>query len=129
MLSAIGLASNLGGLLALGLVWYFYTTASKKQSQAASIRMKYGSLIVDVCGIDLEKIPTVIDVPGIDDLAKIAGRLNLMILSISRDETDCYLVQSSGIAYRYVDSESRLNGNRGQDGMGDDAAPDPQRSQ
>ena len=103
IISATGLVFTLGGLLALG--WFFYTASM--HSQVSLIRMKYGSLMVDVYGRKPQTISPVIDVPTIDELAKIARRLNLMILYTSpRDRIHYYLVQNNGTAYRYVAKES-----------------------
>jgi hypothetical protein len=52
-----------------------------------------------------ESILPVIDVTSIDDLAKLAERQNAMILHMTRDFLQYYLVQSEGTTYRYVISE------------------------
>lgn len=98
VVSGIGLGLSLFGLLVLGIV---YSTTSKSD-QAAAIRIKYGSLLMDVYDRGLETLTSVIDVTTIDDLAKLAERQNAMILHITRDSVHYYLVQHEGTTYRYV---------------------------
>jgi hypothetical protein len=55
----------------------------------------------------LENISPVIDVTGVDDLAKLAERQNAMILHTIRDSVDYYFVQSDGTTYRYVNRDEQ----------------------
>ena len=97
-ISLIGLGLSLGGFLAIG--WYIYTTAY--QSQEALIRLRYGSLIVDVQEQSLDISVPMVDVGTIDDLARMAERQNTMILHMTVNFLNYYLVQSNGTVYRYV---------------------------
>lgn len=96
-------ASALIGLGLAGLMiaaGYFYGTAHA--SQEALIRLKYGALLMDVYESTLESTATSIDVASIDDLARLAERQSTMILHMTRNFLHYYLVQGSGVTYRYV---------------------------
>jgi hypothetical protein len=98
-----GLILSLLSLLILG--WYIYDTTQRNQETL--IRIKYGSLLMDVYDRGFENISPVIEVSDIDDLAKLAERQSTMILHMTRDFLHYYFVQSNGTTYRYVSSESR----------------------
>lgn len=102
-IALIGLGLSLGGFLGIG--WYMYTTAY--QSQEALIRLSYGSLIMDVHERSLDPSSPVIDVGTIDDLARMAERQNTMILHMTLNFLNYYLVQSSGTTYRYVTNHNK----------------------
>jgi len=102
-IALIGLGLSLGGFLGIG--WYIYTMAY--QSQEALIRLSYGSLIMDVHERSLDISSPVIDVGTIDDLARMAERQNTMILHMTVNFLNYYLVQSSGTTYRYVTNPSK----------------------
>nr|MDQ3004051.1 hypothetical protein [Chloroflexota bacterium] len=102
-IALIGLGLSLGGFLGIG--WYMYTLAY--QSQEALIRLSYGSLIMDVHERSLDTSSPVIDVGTIDDLARMAERQNTMILHMTVNFLNYYLVQSSGTTYRYVTNPSK----------------------
>lgn len=102
-IALIGLGLSLGGFLGIG--WYMYTMAY--QSQEALIRLSYGSLIMDVHERSLDTSSQVIDVGTIDDLARMAERQNTMILHMTVNFLNYYLVQSSGTTYRYVTNPSK----------------------
>ncbi len=97
-IALIGLGLSLGGFLGLG--WYIYTMAY--QSQEALIRLRYGSLIMDVQERSLDTSSPMMDVGTIDDLARMAERQNTMILHMTVNFLNYYLVQSNGTTYRYV---------------------------
>jgi len=104
-IALLGLGLSLSGLLILA--GYFYTAA--QGSPQARIQLKYGSLLMDVHERVLEPFSPVIDVRRIEDLAKIAERQNTMILHMTRDLLDTYLVQSSGMTYRFaVNHDNRV---------------------
>jgi len=96
-----GLSVSLLCLLILGL----YIFEVSKRSQEALIRIRYGSMLMEVFDRSFENIPAVIDVASIDDLAKLAERQNAMILHMTRDSLHYYFVQSDGATYRYANSE------------------------
>jgi signal peptidase I len=97
-IALIGLGLSLGGFLGIG--WYIYTMAY--QSQEALIRLRYGALIMDVQERSLDTSSPVMDVGTIDDLARMAERQNTMILHMTVNFLNYYLVQSNGTTYRYV---------------------------
>jgi hypothetical protein len=84
--------------LAAGL--YFYNTAQR--SPQTMIQLKYGALMMDIHERVFEHLAQTIDVRRIDDLAKIAERQNTMILHMTHQLTDYYLVQGPGMTYRFV---------------------------
>lgn len=90
-------------LSALGLVYFgvnIYRKAS--QSQGALIRLKHGSLLMDVN--EQYPLPSgqVMDVAAMDDLVRLAERHDTMILHMQRNFLHYYFVQSNGASYRYV---------------------------
>ena len=101
ILGLAGLALAFSGLLILG--WYYLDVS--RRSQDALIHIKYGALLVEVFDRGFETISSVIDVTSIEDLAKLAERQNAMILHMTRDFAQYYLVQSEGATYRYVISD------------------------
>jgi hypothetical protein len=101
----LGLGVSLSGLIIMGL--FVFNTAS--QSEDALIRLRYGSLLVDVYEKNLAPTSTIIDVTSIDDLAKLAERQGAMILHMVVNFLHYYLVQNNGTTYRYVVS----TGNKG----------------
>ncbi|MEI2651853.1 MAG: hypothetical protein V9G12_06820 [Microthrixaceae bacterium] len=102
-----GLVLSLLGLLILG--WYIFNVT--KRSQETLIRIKYGSMIMNVYERDFENIPALIEVTTIEDLAKLAERQNSMILHMNRDFLHYYFVQSDGATYRFVSSENHSRKN------------------
>jgi signal peptidase I len=105
ILGLTGLGVAVFGLLILG--WYAFDAAQR--SQETLIRIKYGAMLIEVYDRGFETTSSVIDVATIDDLAKLAERQNTMILHMTRDCLQFYLVQSEGTTYRYVISEGRNN--------------------
>lgn len=98
-----GLSLSLLGLLILG--WYVYMITQR--SQETAIRIRYGSMLMDVYDRGFENTASVIEVTTIDDLAKLAERQNTTILHMSRDFLHYYFVQSDGTTYRYVNRENQ----------------------
>ncbi len=103
MIALIGLGLSLAGLLAFGS----RLLKAAQQSQEALIRLRYGSLMVNVYERDLRPTSTLIDVTTIDELAKLAERHNTVILHMALNFLHCYFVQCNGITYRYVFSAGR----------------------
>jgi signal peptidase len=97
-LASLGLGISLSGLIILGLS--VFNTAS--QSEDALIRLRYGSMLVNVYEKNLERTSIIIDVASIDDLAKLAERQGTMILHMVINFLHYYLVQNNGTTYRYV---------------------------
>ncbi len=103
MLSLLGLAFSLAGLAFAGVT--IYDTA--RQSEVALIKLKYGSMLVDVYKQNLVPTSTIIDLASIDDLAKLAERQGTMILHMTLNFLHYYLVQINGTTYRYVVSAGK----------------------
>ena len=80
----IGLGICLAGLVGLGL---YYSITSRRDPETI-IRIKYGSMIVDVTRMD--------------DLAKLAERQNSMIMHLTHEDVHYYLIQVDGKTYRYA---------------------------
>jgi signal peptidase I len=95
--SLIGLGLSLIGIAGLGVS----TLRAAQMDEASRIRSKYGSLLVAVCGSDLEAGKHIIQVAAINDLAKIAERTGRMILHEERGPTHYYFVQDSDVTYCY----------------------------
>ncbi|MEP7133811.1 MAG: signal peptidase I [Chloroflexota bacterium] len=93
-----GTGLSLTGLGIVGL--FFFNTA--RQSEEASIRLRYGSMLMDVYERSLNVALPVIDVTSIDDLAKLAERQNTMIMHMPFNLLHYYLVQGNGTIYRYM---------------------------
>jgi hypothetical protein len=100
-----GLALSLGGLLMLG--FYFYR-ATKKNPEVI-IRMKYGSILMDVYDHGLKDRSPVIEVTSMENLAKLAERQTAMILHLPCDYAHYYFIQNEGITYRYVSNKERTS--------------------
>ena len=102
----IGVGLSLVGLLIVGITIY----NKAQESQEALIRLKYGSLLVEVDGEGFEPTPPVVDVSSIENLARLAERNDAMILHISRNYFHDYLVQANSATYRYsISAEANLN--------------------
>jgi len=99
----IGLGFSLAGILFLEL----FIIIMARRSQESFVRMKYGSMLIDVHDRGLATPSQVIDVITIDDLAKLAERYNSTILHETRHPIHYYLVPGDGITYRYAVSEGR----------------------
>ena len=98
VVSVFGLLISLGGLLALGI--YFIYISSR--SQDATIRIKYGSILMDIYDEGLKTWSPVIEMGSIDDLAKVAEHQNSMIMHLlPTDNGHHYLVQIEGTTYHY----------------------------
>jgi signal peptidase I len=94
----LGFVFSLLGFIYVGM--QVYQTMSR--SEDGLIRLKYGSMLMDVYEQTFEPSSTIIDVTEMDDLAKLAERHGTMILHMQRNFLHYYFVQSSGTTYRYV---------------------------
>jgi signal peptidase I len=97
-LALIGLGLSLGGVALMGFI--LWKTA--RQGEEALIRLRYGSMMVDVLERSLDSSLPVIDVTSMDDLARMAERQNTMILHMTLNFLHFYLVQGNGAMYRYI---------------------------
>jgi signal peptidase I len=104
VVSIIGLVISLGGLLVLGL--YFY--AESKHSQEAMIRIKYGTILMDIYDQGGEALSPAIEVATIEELAKLAERQNVMIMHLTRDFVHYYFVRVEGTTYRYATRKGQM---------------------
>jgi signal peptidase len=102
-ITLLGLALSLSGLAFFG----FRMFGAARHSQEAVIRMKYGTLLVNVYERNLAPTSMVIDVTTIDELAKLAERHNTVILHMALNFVHYYMVQCHGFTYRYVFSAGR----------------------
>jgi hypothetical protein len=103
VITLLGLALSLGGLLAVGSRIF----AMARQSEEGLIRLKYGALLVNIYERDFVPAAILIDVTAIDELAKLAERHNTVILRMTLNFLHYYLVQCNGITYRYVFSAGK----------------------
>jgi signal peptidase I len=101
--SFFGFGLSLYGLIVAGMG--MYRTAS--QSQEALIRLKYGSMLVDVYEQNIAPASSIIDVATMDDLVRLAERHGMMILHMTRNFLHYYFVQGEGTTYRYVVTSGR----------------------
>ncbi|MDR3576079.1 MAG: signal peptidase I [Anaerolineaceae bacterium] len=98
ILSVLGLIIFLAGLLTLALIF----NSASSRSQNAIIRLKYGSLLVDVYDQGLENHLPIIEVTTFEGLAKLAERQNATIMHLMRGLAHYYFIQIEGTTYRYV---------------------------
>jgi signal peptidase I len=101
--SLLGFVFSLLGFIYVGV--QIYQTMS--QSEDGLIRLKYGSMLMDVYEQTFEPSSAIIDVTEMDDLAKLAERHGTMILHMQRSFLHYYFVQISGATYRYVITTGR----------------------
>jgi signal peptidase I len=100
----LGLGISLSGLVIMGLSVFNIA----QQNEHALIRLRYGSILVDIYEKYLEPNSTFIDVTSMDDLAKLAERQGTMILHMTVNFLHYYLVVlDDGITYRYVVSTGK----------------------
>lgn len=99
--SAAGFILSVMGMLSLA--WILSSLA--RQSQAALIRVKYDSLLVDVDEPTLNFSMPEVNLAAMDDLAKLAARDNTFIIHAARNFSHEYLVQSGQVIYRYSTRE------------------------
>jgi signal peptidase I len=105
IIAVVGLLFSLGGLVFMGRNFFRAT----KSSPEMLIRLRFGSIMIDVYDQRLKELKPVIDVAKIDDLAMLAERHNAMIMHLVDDHAHFYLVQIEGTTYRYVTGKNRNN--------------------
>ena len=98
LISLLGLAVGLGGMLVLGLRFQNLS----KSNQERYIRMRYDSLVIDIQDATAISASNMIDVTSIDHLAKLAERFNTMILHEINENKHIYFVRGEGITYRFA---------------------------
>lgn len=105
IIALAGLALSLGGTVLLGITTY----TAARQNPDSLIRLRYGSLLVNAHGQDIQATGPVINVDSINELAKLAERHNTVILHTIFNSLHSYLVQCNGVTYRFVEKPKRLN--------------------
>ena len=98
LITLLGLAVGLGGMLTLGLRFQNLS----KSNQERFIRLRYDSLVIDIQDATAISASNMIDVTSIDHLAKLAERFNTMILHEINENRHIYFVRGEGITYRFA---------------------------
>jgi len=96
--SLIGLA---GALTGMTLLWQKLQRLSEN-NRAEFIRVKFGTMLVDVQKTKLGASKSLVEVSSIEDLAKLAERQNTMILHETQGSSHIYYVQADISTYRFV---------------------------
>lgn len=97
LLAMIGLTLFGGSALGMGAI----VLNERRQNPTSEIETKYGNLLITVHNTDFAVNSPIIEVTSMDDLAKIAGRNERMILRQVRGSIHHYFVQDNGAAYHY----------------------------
>ena len=102
----VSLARQLGAVgtvLALGCVamWLAGRRRRPAQTEAATILRRYGERIIPVTGVAAPEGRTVVEVPSMDSLAKIAEKYERFILHTSDESGDHFSVDDDTTLYRY----------------------------
>jgi len=103
LVTMIVFIASLVGFAVLGSV----LTNWSYSNQGKFFRIKYASLMVDICDADTLTSSNVTDVTSLDDLAKLAERFNTMILHAREGDLHTYYVQGNGITYRFMFNDHR----------------------
>ena len=91
-----------------GLVWLGSRLQSlSRLDQEKFLRIRYGSMMIDVRNADSLLSTSMIDVQSMDVLAKLAERFNAMILSEAGTGLPAYYVQVGGTTYRFTISADK----------------------
>lgn len=106
-LSLVGFTISLIGFFALFMV----ISKTTKQSKEMSLRLKYGSSMVDVEPTKAHRTRTMVDLLTMDDLALLAERNNKVIFHEKRGWLHTYQVEADQITYRFTLAE--MHGNPG----------------
>ncbi len=101
ILALVGLGLSLGGLLFM----FLFISNKIRSSREALVRMKYGSMLVDIRDSPLDITLLAVDVITMDDLARLAERHAGTILHEVRGLVHYYFVQGDGVIYRFVLNE------------------------
>ena len=101
LLSVMGMGLSISTMIFLNK-YYRGSTAGNKD---LAIRMKYGHMLVDVQGKNLQPSVNLLDVSSVDDLAKLAEKYDSMILHSTDGQFQGYLVQGNGMTYRFHSEE------------------------
>lgn len=97
LISIVGLVVSSTGLLLLAM----YYDKLSKLDKAMYIKLKYGSMIIDVSISGPDNVKMVIDVGSMEELISLATRQNSLILHMEREKKHYYLIENEGTIYRY----------------------------
>jgi signal peptidase I len=97
-ISIPGLLASFIGILILIMI----ILRTAKENEEVFVRMKYGSLLVDVGGKSSPSSGPLVDVLSMDDLAKMAEKNNSVILHEVRGIIHNYYVQDNHLTYRFT---------------------------
>jgi signal peptidase I len=96
--SLLGLAASITGMVLFGQK----LQRLSENNKAEFIRMKFGAILVDVQKTKLGSSKSLVDVPSIEDLVKLAERHNTMILHEAQGYSHFYYVQVENSTYRFL---------------------------
>jgi hypothetical protein len=102
----VALARQIGvgglGFALIGLLWIgLLRLRAGRPDQATRIRAKYGALLIDVAGGDMQPSKQVVELAAIGDLAKLAQKNGQVILHEVCGATHRYWVPDDGLTYCY----------------------------
>lgn len=97
-LAVMGLLIALLGLAWLGVM----ISRTAHHDKETFVRMKYGSLLVNVLPGARPFLASAVDVASVDDLARLAERNNAMILHEVQGKMHLYRVEGDQVTYRYT---------------------------
>ena len=100
----LSIAGLVLSILTVGVMTWYFSTLSR-QSQAAMIRVRYGSMLVDTNEKEPGQSIPEIEVSAIEDLAKLAERNNGVILHYADDTDHDYLVHADHTVYKFTLSD------------------------
>lgn len=104
VISLLGLGFALFSSILIAMNIYNAT----QQDQDALIRLKYGNMVVNVYENNIQSTASTIDVTSMDDLVRLAERHGTMILHMTTDLADHYLIQNNGTTYRYITGKNSI---------------------
>jgi len=93
--------SLLGLILSIIGLWLLFTNISKasKQDKGMMVKLKYGGSLVDVAEAPLQNERAVVSVKEIDDLAKLAEKMDTVMLHHASIDKHYYYVEANGLTY------------------------------
>ena len=103
-IKAVRFISIIGLLLSMTGVWFLFTNISKasKRDKGVMVKLKYGGSLVDVADSPIQNERAVISVKEIDDLAKLAEKMDTVILHHADTDKHYYFVEVNGLTYQCI---------------------------
>lgn len=86
----------------MAYAWY----QENERNEAAMIRLKFGTMVVDVREQILSTSTVSIDLGSMEDLARLAEMNQTMIFHMKKDSMHYYFFQANGTMYRYSVSDT-----------------------